>query len=183
MNRSGGFSNFFVPVLVSMVLGCLLLHGSARAQVTCDYIDCAMGYMCVEGQGCVPDGSPPFYSASPTTLSFGTVPVGASEVDSFTVCNRGASARLVITSVTSSNAVFTVSPASATLLPGKWWDQCLTSQTFHVTFSPVVGGVQGASIVLMHNASGSPDTVTVAGNDVPAPVTRQTWGQLKMIYR
>ena len=130
----------------------------------------------------MPDGSPPLYSASPTTLSFGTVPVGASEVDSFTVCNQGLSADLVITSVTSSNAVFTVSPASATVFPGKWWGGC-ASQTFHVTFSPVVGGAQGASIVLMHNASGSPDTVTVAGNDGPAPVTGQTWGQLKMIYR
>jgi HYDIN/CFA65/VesB family protein len=184
MNHWGGFSNFSVPVLTSMVVGCFLVPGTALAQLDCGTIDCAPGFVCVDGQGCVPDGSPPLYQATPTTLSFGTVTVGESKVDSFAVFNLGLSADLVITSVVSSNAVFRVSPASATVglpffpAPGGY-----ASQTFYVTFSPVAGGKQSALIVLMHNAWGSPDTVTVDGNDLATPVTRRTWGRLKTVYR
>lgn len=109
--------------------------------------------------------SAPLYSATPTSMNFGTVDVGNAKQDSFTVSNIG-TASLSVSSVTSSNALFTVTPGSAAI-------SASGSGKFYVTFTPLAAGAQNGSIVLIHNASGSPDTVLVqgTGNVVGGPIS------------
>jgi photosystem II stability/assembly factor-like uncharacterized protein len=103
----------------------------------------------------------PAFSVSPTNLSYGNVLVGSSKQDSVTVTNTG-TATLTITSVTSNNAEVTVTPTSGSLAPS-------ASQKFYITFSPTSTGAKSGDIIFTHDASGSPDTVTVNGTGT-APV-------------
>jgi hypothetical protein len=97
------------------------------------------------------------FAVSPSTLSFGTVMVGSSAVDSVLVQNNGTGS-LVISGLTSSNptqcsiresAPVTVAPGSSTIL--------------HITFHPTAPGSLTAAVVFVHNGSTSPDTVIVDG--------------------
>jgi phosphatidylserine/phosphatidylglycerophosphate/cardiolipin synthase-like enzyme len=113
------------------------------------------------------------FGVAPSTIGFGSVTIPTSRQDSFVVSNTG-NAVMNVTSVTSTNPRFTVLPASAVIGgPG--------SQTFVVTFTPNAVGSESGSIVLTHDASGSPDTVQVNGSGVTgggvnASVTvRQLW--------
>jgi hypothetical protein len=67
---------------------------------------------------------------------------------------------LNVLSVTSSNPDFHVVPSSASIPAGD-------SAWFAVTFSPSSPGLQNGEVVFFHNASGSPDTVTVSGTGIP----------------
>ena len=100
------------------------------------------------------------FSEAPSSINFGNVVSGGSKQDSFTVSNPG-NLSLSISGVTSSNARFTVSPANGSVA-------ATGSMKFYVTFSPLVAGAQSASIVLAHNAPGSPDTVSVQGTGTGA---------------
>ncbi|MBI1802899.1 MAG: choice-of-anchor D domain-containing protein [Ignavibacteria bacterium] len=111
----------------------------------------------VRGSG----STPPGFSVSPTSVNFGSVIVAQQKSDSVIVRNTGAQA-LTITSVTSTNARFTVAPTNGTI-------QGLDSLIFTVTFSPTSIGLAGGSIVFMHDAAGSPDTVTVTGTGITPP--------------
>jgi len=91
-------------------------------------------------------------------VSFGSVAVGNSRSDSVVVTDSG-SAALIITSVLSGNARFTVSPAYATVQP-------LQSKSFTITFTPISASVQSGIIVFAHNAPGHRDTVAVSGTGV-----------------
>jgi len=103
-------------------------------------------------------GVAPGWSVSPTSIPFGNVLVGASKMDSVTVTNTGTST-LTISGVTSSNARFTVSPSSGSIAPSG-------TQRFYITFSPTATGAQAGSIIFTHDATGSPDTVSVTGTGV-----------------
>ncbi|HTR99385.1 MAG TPA: choice-of-anchor D domain-containing protein [Bacteroidota bacterium] len=87
--------------------------------------------------------------------SLGLVAVGSAKTDSLTVTNTG-STTLTISSVKSSNAVFTAGPASASILAG-------ASRKFGITFAPSATGNQSAYIVFTHNGASSPDTVAATG--------------------
>ncbi len=115
--------------------------------------------------------SSPLFSAAPASLSFGTVSTGSSKEDSITVSNPG-NLTLSVSSVTSTDAVFTVTPSSATIAPA-------ASQTFHVTFSPLIAGAKNASLVIVHNAPGSPDTVALSGTGTGAPAQVTTGASLR----
>ncbi|MHA2032491.1 MAG: Ig-like domain-containing protein, partial [Candidatus Kariarchaeaceae archaeon] len=65
-------------------------------------------------------------------------------------------AALVVSSINSDESAFTVSPTSFTLQPSD-------SQTVTVTFTPTQATGYSGSITIMHNASGSPSTVSVSG--------------------
>jgi hypothetical protein len=95
------------------------------------------------------------FSASATSLNLGTVVVGQSKKDSVTVTNHGTLA-LSITSVGSSNPVFTVTPTSASVAVED-------SQKFYVTFTPTAAGTQAGKIAFTHNAL-THDTLSVSGN-------------------
>jgi hypothetical protein len=95
------------------------------------------------------------FSASATSLNLGTVVVGQSNKDSVTVTNHGTLA-LSITSVGSSNPVFTVTPTSASVAVED-------SQKFYVTFTPTASGTQTGKIAFTHNAL-THDTLSVSGN-------------------
>lgn len=99
----------------------------------------------------------PVFSPDATNLDFGTTPVATPAETVLTVNNTG-DADLVISTVESSNALFTVSPASASILPGN-------ATQFTVTFLPAfeVFGYQAADLTFTHNAAGGNDVITLAG--------------------
>src|SRR5205814_900087 len=96
----------------------------------------------------------PTFAVSPTNLNFGNVFVGSSKKDSVTVTNSG-SAALNISSVSSTNGSFGVSPTNATVAP-------MGSQKFYIIFSPASEGTLSGNIVFTHNAAGSPSSVAVS---------------------
>lgn len=101
--------------------------------------------------------STPTITVSTSSISFGSVIVGSSSQQTFTVtCPSTSPASLSVTNIASSNTAFTVSPTNFTLAAGG-------SQTVTVTFSPTSGGAHSATITLTHNASGGSSTVTATG--------------------
>ncbi|MFN0156674.1 MAG: YCF48-related protein, partial [Bacteroidota bacterium] len=105
----------------------------------------------------------PLFSVSPTALAFGNVVAGLSKLDSVTVTNTGI-ATLSISSVSSTNGEFSVSPSSASIAASG-------TQKFYITFSPTNGGPETGSIVFSHNAPGTPDTVSVSGTGTTYTIT------------
>lgn len=100
-------------------------------------------------------GELPVFNVTPLSLNFGTVKNGLSKRDSVIVTNTG-TANLVISSVTSSNLRFTVTPSTGTLTPG-------STMKYYVTFSPLVDGLQNARIYFNHNAASIKDSIQVRG--------------------
>jgi len=96
------------------------------------------------------------FSASKTSIDFGTVNTNQTKKDSTVVTNSSAVA-LAITSVTSSNTVFTVTPTTATVAAGG-------SQKFYITFAPTASGTQNGKIVFADNTAEIHDTISVTGN-------------------
>ena len=104
----------------------------------------------------------PNFSVNPTSLNFGTVINGTTKMDSVTVTNTGTS-NLIISSVTSSNTLFTVTPTSGIILPG-------LTKKYYVTFAPLTNGLKNGYIVFNHNAANAKDSISVSGTGVTAPV-------------
>jgi sugar lactone lactonase YvrE len=100
------------------------------------------------------------FSMTPKTIAFGNVVVSASKKDSVTVTNSG-TASLVIDSVRCDKTVFTVSPASATILAN-------STQKFYLSFAPTAVGANSGNVLFYHNAASKKDTVTVNGTGVQA---------------
>jgi hypothetical protein len=97
-------------------------------------------------------------AASPTSLSFGTVNVNNSSQLSATLTNNGNS-NVTVYGVTVTGSGFSASGVSngTMLTPGQ-------SATLTVTFSPTTAGaVNGASVSIASNATGSPTTITLSG--------------------
>jgi len=97
-------------------------------------------------------------SASPTSLSFGTVSVNISSPLTSTLTNTGNSS-VTISGVTTAGAGFSSSgvPSGLILAPGQ-------TATLTVIFDPTAAGaVTGASVSIASNATGSPTTVTLSG--------------------
>lgn len=115
-------------------------------------------------QGLGDTGLHPQFSVTPSNLNFGTHPIGSSSTDSFTVSNAGTST-LHLSSITSSNSLFTVSTANDTVVASG-------SKVFTVTFAPTVPGAPSGNIIMLHDAPGSPDTVTVQGTAIDTPITK-----------
>ena len=112
----------------------------------------------------------PSFSASPTSVDFGSLLVSTVMTETVTVSNTG-SVALFITSVTVDSGEFSVTPTSATVDP-------LGSAFFLVTFAPTFQGAQSGNAVFVHNAASSPDlvplagfgdTTTAVGNETPLP--------------
>jgi hypothetical protein len=100
-------------------------------------------------------GGGPAFSVTRRSVPFGIVALGSSRLDSVAVSDTG-KAPLVITSVTSSNGTFTVSPQAATIQPSQ-------TSKFYLTFTPVNATAQTGIVVFNHNAANLHDTVGVSG--------------------
>jgi len=99
-------------------------------------------------------GGFPACSVSPTSLSFGSIPVGSSTAQTFTISNTGTTVLSGL--ATEGCASFSVSPSSYTLLPGG-------SATFTVTFAPTTQGTKSCTI----NLGSSCGSITANGVATP----------------
>ncbi len=102
----------------------------------------------------------PAFTCAPKSLNFDTCTTGMLRMESVEVKNTGM-APLTITSITSSNALFSVDPAAFSLLPG-------TSRFVQITFAPTAPGVETASITFRHNAVPGSDNIPAIGQGVGA---------------
>jgi hypothetical protein len=100
----------------------------------------------------------PLFTATPASMNFGSILSGTTKKDSVTVKNTGTDS-LFITAVASSNARFTVTPASARM-------DSNASRKFYITFAPTSVGGQSTFIVFTTNTAEVYDTVKVVGNGV-----------------
>ncbi len=101
----------------------------------------------------------PLFASNPSIINFGNVLTGTTKRDSVTVTNNG-TAPLIISSVSSSNIVFTTLPTGiTTIAPGG-------NSKFYITFAPTVDGLRTAYIIFNHNADGLKDTVNVSGTGI-----------------
>ncbi len=96
------------------------------------------------------------FNIDPVSLSFGTVNVGSSASLPVTINNSG-DASLIISDITSSDAQYTISGSlPLTVLPGG-------NAAIDITFTPTGEGTYPASLYFTHNASGSPDSLSLTG--------------------
>ncbi len=107
--------------------------------------------------------NPPIFSVNPTSLDFGNVINGQTKMDSVTVTNRGGE-NLIISSVTSTNVVFTVTPKNGTIAPGD-------STKYYITFAPLSNSLRTGHIIFNHNDAGEKDSVSVSGSSSSAMFT------------
>ena len=96
------------------------------------------------------------FLASPALVDVGDVDVGSDGSALVTVSNPGGAKDLEITSVSSSNPLFTVSPEAGVLAPDE-------SLPFTITFAPVdtAFGLQEAQLVFQHGDGA--ETITIIG--------------------
>ncbi|HEX8926484.1 MAG TPA: choice-of-anchor D domain-containing protein [Terriglobales bacterium] len=96
-------------------------------------------------------------SASPASLSFGTVTTGQSATTSTVLTNTGA-ANVTLSGVNSTSSAFQASGISfpLTLAAGQ-------STTLTVTFAPTASGSQTGTIAVASNATNSPTNISVSG--------------------
>jgi len=97
----------------------------------------------------------PLASVAPSTVNLGSVYVGASTNDTVRKYNAG-TVSLVISSVASDSAAFSVLPASGTIAAGD-------SGAFQITFTPTSHGALSGHIIFTDNSTSSPETVFVSG--------------------
>ena len=112
-------------------------------------------------------GTAPGYSASTGSLSF-TTKVGTSTTNSFTITNTG-TASLNFSSFSFSSASFVRSGSSScsTAAPVTAGNSC----TLVVSFTAPGAGATNGTLTINHDASGSPDTLTLNGTGTLAAVT------------
>ncbi|MFH1566748.1 MAG: choice-of-anchor D domain-containing protein [Gemmatimonadota bacterium] len=108
-------------------------------------------------------GTSPGFSLSPTSLAFGSVPLGSSDVLVLTVANPGNLA-LTVSNIASSNGQFVTDLSSFTVAAGG-------SQAVNVTFSATALGLRNATLTITHDALGSPGYVSLSGTGVTAGIS------------
>lgn len=103
------------------------------------------------------DAGVPTFEPDALSLDAGTVLVNETSETTLTVTNTG-TADLVVSSVVSNNGLFTVEPATATVMPG-------ASGAFAVSYVPTatVFGYQEAVLTFAHNASGGSTDIEISG--------------------
>jgi hypothetical protein len=106
--------------------------------------------------------APATFTINTKNIIFSDVNVGNNKKDSVTITNTGGTT-LNISSVTSSNSEFVVSPISSTITP-------LATQKFYITFSPASAGTDTSNLIFTHNGITLKDTVILSGVGI-APAT------------
>ena len=108
----------------------------------------------------------PAIGLSATSLSFDSTKVGSTSTKTLTITNTGA-ASLSITGIRitgTDSSQFKASPASGTADTAK-------TLAVTVTFAPTAAGQKSASLSIVHNATGSPASVSLSGVGVAATTT------------
>jgi hypothetical protein len=148
-------SSFFtLPPQSSIVVGYAFVGGNDSIQFVGNALQAQKKWVLL-GQEIAGLPGVPQFSSNTTLLNIGEVGVGASHTDSVTITNTGTAA-LTVSSVTSTNPLFAVSPTSATIVP-------TGSRKFYITFSPTSIGPHNGTIVFGHDATTSPDSIDVTG--------------------
>ena len=108
-------------------------------------------------------GGSPTAQLSPTALTFPATAVGKSaSVQPFTITNTG-SANLIVSSVASNNAEFSLVSVCGTIAAGASCD-------VSAGFSPSATGARSGILTVSHNAAGANSTVAVSGTGIAVPV-------------
>jgi hypothetical protein len=106
-------------------------------------------------------GVTPAVSLSPTSLSFGIVPNGTTtDAQQVTVTNSG-TGTLLLSSVQTSSQFAATNTCGSPLGPSG-------SCTIQITFTPTSSGSQTGTLAITDNATNSPQTVALAGNQLAA---------------
>ncbi|MFC1544615.1 choice-of-anchor D domain-containing protein [Gemmatimonadota bacterium] len=138
-----------------------LATGAQSATVTVASDDCDEPSLTVSATGNGVVAAAPEITLSAASVDAGNASIGGSATATFDITNDG-TADLVVSSISSDNAVFSVSPASVTLTPAQ-------TQTVTVTFAPVAAGAQSATVTVASNDGDEPSlTVSANGNGVVA---------------
>jgi hypothetical protein len=106
--------------------------------------------------------SGPIFGVNPTSLDFGDVALGSFKTLNVNVTNTGTDP-LVISNASCAPSQFTVTPTSFTIPAGG-------NHNFAVKFAPTALGPLTGTLTFTDNAAGSPHTVGLAGNGIPAPL-------------
>ena len=118
----------------------------------------------------------PIFNVTPASLNFGNVNQGTTRNLNVTVSNTG-NANLVITGATIAAPEYSVSPTTATIIPGG-------NQVFTVTFTaPATVGTYPGTLVFADNDPTSPGTVPLTGNSVVPPLVSGLVFQNETVYR
>jgi hypothetical protein len=150
--KSLTFSVTFSPSAAGPVSGSLSLVSDASnspASVTLSGAGTALGQ----------------FSVTPTTLNFGTIVVGANS--SLTAGLKATGATVTVTSLSGTNAEFTVSGLTlpVSINAGQ-------TVSFTVTFAPQATGTASTTLSFASNASNSPTQLPVTGNGTAPPQHR-----------
>jgi hypothetical protein len=143
-NASQRFVVSFTPTTAQVFSGNIVFVHNAVGSPT---------NVAVTGRGVVP-----LFSIDSVRVSFGSVVVNTTSLDSVLVTNNGG-APLAISSITSSDTQFAVTPRTSVVGVGQ-------TQRFTVSFTPNSPGLKSSEIIFMHDAAGSPQTVTAQGTGV-----------------
>jgi aminopeptidase N len=95
-------------------------------------------------------------ATSTDSLDFGSVPFAQNKTDTVTISNSGTLA-LNVSSVTTDNGDFTVSPSSSSIPVGG-------KKNFYITFTPSDFTVKTGHVIFNHNGSVSPTQISVTGS-------------------
>ena len=93
-------------------------------------------------------------SLSNTSLDYGVVVTGSSQVKTLILVTNSGSADLNVTGISSSNSQFSASPSSVTLSAG-------SSQNVSITFTPSAVGSASSTLAISHNAGSGSSTATL----------------------
>ena len=104
----------------------------------------------------------PVASISPTSLTFPNQIVTTTSAAQTILLTNDGNGPLSITSIVASGDFSRTTTCGATLA-------ATTTCSVSVTFTPTATGTRNGTIAFTDNASGSPQTVTLTGNGVPAP--------------
>jgi len=99
---------------------------------------------------------PGAFSASPTSLAFGSLTVGTSKTDTVTITNSGLGP-LNISLILSNDAEYTVTPPTGSIAPS-------SHAQFLVKYAPTNAGTHNGKVLFTSNAPSSPDSVTFTGS-------------------
>jgi GH35 family endo-1,4-beta-xylanase len=103
------------------------------------------------------------FAASKSSIDFGIDTVGVAAKQIVNISNPGTDT-LRVTAISSTNALFTFSPAVFTIGPSD-------SSILTITFTPVDTSSQSGFVILTHNAAGSPDSISVKGKGLSGNIT------------
>ncbi|MDD3906380.1 MAG: DUF1573 domain-containing protein [Candidatus Omnitrophica bacterium] len=116
----------------------------------------------------------PHIGVAVSSIDFGSVPAGTPTTNQLTVYNTG-DASLDITNVSTDNAVFTVSPKTATILSG-------AQAVFNVTLTALIGTNPTGNLTVQSNDPDTPSvSVSLSGTAVIPSLTTDVSSQLNGI--